>query len=92
MRDILRRELDAQRLAETPHVTQGERVRIEHLAEGFLRVVLRFGFMDVPNIPHALVIARKMGWQFDIMSTLFYLSRPSLKVGARSEMPRWQPP
>ncbi|MGA8989079.1 MAG: potassium transporter Kup [Rhodoplanes sp.] len=76
--------------AETPHVTQGERVRIEHLAEGFLRVVLRFGFMDVPNIPHALVIARKMGWQFDIMSTSFYLSRRSLKVGARSEMPRWQ--
>jgi KUP system potassium uptake protein len=76
--------------AETPHVLQGKRVRIEHLAEGFLRVVLRFGFMDVPNIPHALVIARKMGWQFDIMSTSFYLSRRSLKVGARSEMPRWQ--
>ena len=31
-----------------------------------------------------------MGWQFDIMSTSFYLSRRSLKVGARSEMPRWQ--
>jgi KUP system potassium uptake protein len=76
--------------AETPHVLQGKRVRIEHLAEGFLRVVLRFGFMDVPNIPHALVIARKMGWQFDIMSTSFYLSRRSLKIGARSEMPRWQ--
>ncbi|MGA8294460.1 MAG: KUP/HAK/KT family potassium transporter, partial [Rhodoplanes sp.] len=76
--------------AETPHVTPEERVRIEHLGEGFLRVVLRFGFMDVPNIPHALVIARKMGWQFDIMSTSFYLSRRSLKVGARSEMPRWQ--
>ena len=76
--------------AETPHVLQGKRVRIEHLAEGFLRVVLRFGFMNVPNIPHALVIARKMGWQFDIMSTSFYLSRRSLKIGARSEMPRWQ--
>ena len=76
--------------AETPHVTPEERVRIEHLGESFLRVVLRFGFMDVPNIPHALVIARKMGWQFDIMSTSFYLSRRSLKVAARSEMPRWQ--
>ena len=76
--------------AETPHVTPEDRVRIEHLGESFLRVVLRFGFMDVPNIPHALVIARKMGWQFDIMSTSFYLSRRSLKVAPRSEMPRWQ--
>jgi KUP system potassium uptake protein len=76
--------------AETPHIASDERVRIEQLEDSFLRVVLRFGFMDMPNIPHALVIARKMGWQFDIMSTSFYLSRRSLKVASRSEMPRWQ--
>ena len=58
--------------------------------EGFMRVVLRFGFMDVPNIPRALGIARKSGWQFDIMSTSFFLSRRSLKLAAKSEMPRWQ--
>ncbi len=76
--------------AETPHVPAEERVRIEPLGESFLRVVLRFGFMDVPNISSALAIARKSGWQFDIMSTSFYLSRRSLKMAAKSEMPRWQ--
>jgi KUP system potassium uptake protein len=76
--------------AEMPHVSPDDRVRIAHLGESFLQVVLRFGFMDVPNIPQALVLARKAGWQFDIMSTSFYLSRRGLKIAAQSEMPHWQ--
>ncbi len=63
--------------AETPHVGPDERVRIEPLGDSFLRVMLRFGFMDMPNIPQALAIARKAGWQFEIMSTSFYVSRRS---------------
>ncbi len=38
----------------------------------------------------ALAIARKLGWQFDIMSTSFFLSRRSLKLAAKSDMPPWQ--
>jgi KUP system potassium uptake protein len=53
-------------------------------------VRLRFGFMEAPNVPKALAIARKLGWQFDIMSTSFFLSRRALKPAARSRMPRWQ--
>ncbi len=41
-------------------------------------------------MPKALAIARKHGWQFDIMSTSFFLSRRSLKPAANSGMPRWQ--
>ena len=67
-----------------------ERVRIEPIGETFSRVVLRFGFMETPNVPKALAIARKLGWQFDIMSTSFFLSRRSLKPAAKSDMPRWQ--
>ena len=58
--------------------------------ETFSRVTLRFGFMETPNVPKALAIARKLGWQFDIMSTSFFLSRRSLKPAAHSGMPRWQ--
>ena len=56
----------------------------------FAKVEITFGFMETPNIPKALAIARKQGWQFDIMSTSFYLSRRALKPAARSGMPRWQ--
>ena len=76
--------------ADAPRVDAAERVRIEPVGKTFSRVVLRFGFMETPNVPKALGIARKLGWQFDIMSTSFFLSRRSLKPAADSGMPRWQ--
>jgi KUP system potassium uptake protein len=76
--------------ADTPRVDIAERVRIEPVGETFSRVVLRFGFMEQPNVPKALAVARKLGWQFDIMSTSFFLSRRTLKPAPHSGMPRWQ--
>ena len=76
--------------ADTPRVNPAERVRIEPVGETFLRVVLRFGFMEQPNVPKALAIARRSSWTFDIMSTSFFLSRRLLKPAAKSGMPRWQ--
>ncbi len=76
--------------APTPRVELGERVRLEEISENFSRVALRFGFMESPNVPKALAIARKLGWQFDIMSTSFFLSRRALKPAANSDMPAWQ--
>ena len=76
--------------ADTPRVPAAERVRIEPVGKTFSRVRLRFGFMETPNVPRALAIARKLGWQFDIMSTSFFLSRRSLRPAAHSGMPRWQ--
>jgi KUP system potassium uptake protein len=75
---------------DTPRVTEDERVKITALSTHFNRVVLKFGYMESPNVPKALAIARKHGWQFDIMATSFFLSRRSLKPAARSGMPRWQ--
>jgi KUP system potassium uptake protein len=36
------------------------------------------------------VLHNKLGWQFDIMSTSFVLSRHSLRPATHSGMPRWQ--
>jgi KUP system potassium uptake protein len=76
--------------AQTPRVNPVERVRMETISERFAIVRLRFGFMESPNVPKALVIARKLGWQFDIMATSFFVSRRSLKPSAQSGMPLWQ--
>ncbi|WP_213770613.1 potassium transporter Kup [Bradyrhizobium sp. dw_78] len=76
--------------AQTPRVVPAERVRMETVSDKFAVVRLRFGFMESPNVPKALVIARKLGWQFDIMSTSFFVSRRSLKPSAQSGMPKWQ--
>ena len=76
--------------ADTPRVPDDDRVHITQVSRLFAKVGIAFGFMETPNIPKALAIARKQGWQFDIMSTSFYLSRRALKPAARSGMPRWQ--
>jgi KUP system potassium uptake protein len=76
--------------APEPRIDPAERVQIEPIGETFLRVRLRFGFMEQPNVPKALAIARKLGFQFDIMSTSFFLSRRTLRPAASSCMPRWQ--
>jgi KUP system potassium uptake protein len=74
----------------TPRVSPENRVRLEPVGSTFLRIYLRFGFLETPNVPRALAIARQLGWQFDIMSTSFFLSRRALKPAAQSGMPRWQ--
>jgi KUP system potassium uptake protein len=75
---------------QTPRVDPADRVRMENISDKFSTVRLRFGFMESPNVPKALVIARKLGWQFDIMATSFFVSRRSLKPSAQSGMPQWQ--
>jgi KUP system potassium uptake protein len=76
--------------ADTPRVPEEERVRMTPLSKHFSRVTLKFGYMEQPNVPKALAIARKHGWQFDIMSTSFFLSRRALKPSPQSGMPGWQ--
>ena len=76
--------------ADTPRVPEDDRVKITPLSPHFSRVMLKFGYMEQPNVPKALAVARKLGWQFDIMSTSFFLSRRALKPSPSSGMPGWQ--
>ena len=75
---------------DTPRVSEEDRVTIAPVSQYFSRVALKFGYMETPNVPKALAIARRQGWQFDIMSTSFFLSRRTLKPSAHSGMPQWQ--
>ncbi len=76
--------------APQPFVAEAERVKMETINKLFMRVTLTFGYMERPNIPKALVICRKKGWKFDIMTTSFFLSRRSLRASPNSGMPGWQ--
>jgi len=75
---------------DTPRVAEDERVKMTVASPHFSRVALKFGYMESPNVPKALAVARRHGWHFDIMSTSFFLSRRALKPAAHSGMPRWQ--
>jgi KUP system potassium uptake protein len=75
---------------ETPRVPEADRIAIEPINADFKKVVVRYGFMETPNLPKALQQCRKQGLKFDIMSTSFFLGRRSLVPAAQPSMPLWQ--
>jgi len=76
--------------AETPRVADPDRLVIDRLNEDFTVVTVRCGFMESPNLPRAMALARKQGLKYDIMSTSFFLGRRSVVASAESGMPLWQ--
>ena len=76
--------------AETPRVSDRERIEIEEITPDVKQVTVRYGFMESPNIPKALTMCRKQGLKFDIMSTSFFLGHRTIVASATSGMPLWQ--
>lgn len=79
------------RIKPMPRVPFDQRVEIKKLSDDMTQVGLTFGYMETPNVPHALGQYRKrQGLKFDIMSTSFFLGRRTIKAAKSSGMPLWQ--
>jgi KUP system potassium uptake protein len=59
----------------TPTVADAARVELTELGEGMARVVLRFGFMEEPDVPSALRRLSDLGEKIDSMTTTYFLNR-----------------
>jgi KUP system potassium uptake protein len=77
-------------VATTPRVGDADRVETERIGEHFWRMRLRFGYMETPNVPKALALARRDGLSFEMMSTSYFLNRRSFRITEASTMPGWQ--
>ena len=77
-------------VATRPYVANADRISIQKVSERFTRIDLEFGYMEEPNVPKALALARKMGEKFDIMSTSFFLNRRSFRSAKTQGLPIWQ--
>ncbi|EAU65104.1 K+ potassium transporter [Stigmatella aurantiaca DW4/3-1] len=75
---------------EVPHVPPSERVEVEPLEQGFVRVIARYGFMENPSIPDILKRGREQGLQFQLMSTSFFLGRETLIPSKKPGMAMWR--
>jgi KUP system potassium uptake protein len=68
-----------------------KRLKIDEIGEGFYRVVLRFGFMETPDVPMALMQSCDNGGiYFDPMDTTYFASRETVVASARRGMPIWR--
>ncbi|MGA8056439.1 MAG: potassium transporter Kup, partial [Burkholderiales bacterium] len=70
---------------EVPYVSVERRVELTPLGKGFYRLLMRYGFMEAPDVPAALVLCRSKGFPVDIKQVSFFVSRetilPSLQPG-----------
>ncbi|HEY4556410.1 MAG TPA: KUP/HAK/KT family potassium transporter, partial [Lysobacter sp.] len=67
------------------------RLKIEELTDGFYRIVIRFGFMETPDVPLALMrSADESALCLDPMETTYFASRETIVASARRGMPEWR--
>jgi KUP system potassium uptake protein len=75
---------------DTPYVAELDRIYLHRMSKGFLRLIIRYGFMEEPDIPHTLERCKRFGESFDPMETTFYLSRETVIPAFKRNMAPWR--
>lgn len=73
-----------------PEVRPERRTEVSELAPGIHRVILRYGFMESPNIPRDLEDLSNRGVAFDAMQASYFLGREVLVPAMVPKMPWWR--
>jgi KUP system potassium uptake protein len=75
---------------EVPWVDLEDRIEVMDLGEGFFRMILRYGFMQQPDVPETLKTVENCGPRIKMMDTSFFLARQTLLPSARPGMALWR--
>jgi KUP system potassium uptake protein len=76
---------------DSPRVSMEERIEITPLAAGFTRVILHYGYMQVPNIPSDLVVCKERGLNVDLEDATYYVGDIHVLPGAKQHgMASWR--
>ncbi len=78
------------KIANVPFVDPTRRCKMEDLGQGFHRMILKYGFMEEPNVPAALSEVTSCGPAFKMMDTSFFLARQTLLPSSRPGMAIWR--
>jgi len=77
-------------IEEVPTVAAEQRVEYHDLGDNFYRIILRYGFMQEPDVPAALKLVQNCGPTFRMMDTSFFLARQTLLASDRPGMALWR--
>ena len=74
-----------------PYVPASERLSIDTIGNDFYRATVRYGFMETPDVPLALMRASDQAdLCFDPMDTTYFASRESIVARPHRGMPIWR--
>jgi len=75
--------------ADVPRVEPSERCRVEKVAHGVNQVLLRFGFMEEPNVPATLAACSGREFRFRPDEATYFIGRESVVAGKAPGMHPW---
>lgn len=75
---------------EIPYVPPAERIEVYPLDNAFYRVVLHYGFMEDPDVPRDLALARQSGLAIELDKVSYFLGRERLLPTHRPGMSIWR--
>jgi KUP system potassium uptake protein len=73
-----------------PHVAADERIAVRLLGQGVFDVIVRYGFMEDPDVPEALRAARESGLELNEQDITYSLGRETLIVTRAPGMAMWR--
>jgi len=74
-----------------PYASKGERLKIASIGDDFYRVVIKYGFMETPDVPQALMRScDQCELTFDPMDTTYFASRETIVASYHRGMPIWR--
>ena len=73
-----------------PVVPRNDRVRVEFLGEGFVRVAARYGFTQTPSISDIVRQIATTGVPVGVDTTSFFLGRVTVLASEKGEMAGWR--
>lgn len=71
---------------DVPRVAGADRVELSKLADNIHRVVLHYGFMQVPNVPVALKLCGVLGLEIDTDCVTYFVGLDDLKPKGRGSL------
>jgi KUP system potassium uptake protein len=75
---------------DVPRVRTSERLDVEHMGANLHRVVVRYGFMEQPDVTAVLTSCQLGPPEPTLMDTSFFLSRETFLPSAGPDLPRWR--
>lgn len=75
---------------EMPTIHRSEQLLLHALGEGLWRVVVRYGYMQSPNLEEAIARVREQGVPLAPGSTAFIFNREMIITGGNAPMWHWQ--
>ena len=76
--------------AQRPHVQPEDRVSVEPLGHDLYNVRVQYGFMEDPDVPEALLQARKQGLTLNLDDVVYFLGRETIIVTRQKGMAIWR--